>query len=81
MLIAVEYFLPPGEDVSEMLVTITFFAGVAAPLTAVAGFILVKVGHARISRWVVAALVAAPLSVSWPLLFYLAYANCPNGIC
>ena len=64
-----------------MLVTITFLAGIAAPLTAVAGFILVKVGRARISRWVIAALVTAPLAVSWPLLFYLAYANCPNGVC
>src|SRR3954463_7572036 len=76
-----EFLLPTGEDPGELLINIALLAGLLAPLVALGALILVKVARAPMSRWVVAALIAGVLAASLPVLLYLAYGNCPNGVC
>ena len=76
-----EFLLSPGEDPGDLLINIALLAGLLAPLVAVGALILVKVARAPVSRWVIAALTAGVLAASLPVLLYLAYGNCPNGVC
>ncbi len=75
------WFLSAEADAGEMLMNVALLAGLLAPLVAVVALILVKLARAPVSRWVIAALVAGVLAASLPALFFLAYSNCPNGVC
>jgi hypothetical protein len=80
-LVIEEFLIPTGEDPGELLINIALLAGLLAPLVAGGALILVKVARAPVSRWLVAGLIAGVLAASLPVLFYLAYGNCPNGVC
>jgi uncharacterized membrane protein YfcA len=59
----------------------TVTTGSSATFTVAASGASLKVARAPVSRWVVAALIAGVLAACLPVLFYLAYGNCPNGVC
>jgi hypothetical protein len=72
-------FAPPGGG--ELLAGLSFLAGILAPVLAIVGFALMKVSGNRASRVTVFALVLGCIVLAWPLLFFLAFFNCPDGVC
>jgi hypothetical protein len=75
------WFLSAEADGGEMLMNVALLAGLLAPLVAILALILIKLARAPVSRWVVASLVAGVFAASLPVMFFLAYGNCPNGVC
>jgi hypothetical protein len=71
-------FVPPGD---QLFTGLSFLAGILAPLLAIVGFALVKASGRRASRVAVLALVLGCIVLAWPLLFLLAFSNCPDGFC
>ena len=71
-------FVPPG---GTLLAGLSFLAGILAPALAIVGFALVKASGNRASRVNVFALVLGCIVLAWPLLFFLAFSNCPDGVC
>ena len=78
LLVLIEYVLPVGD---ELFAELSFLAGVLAPALAIAGLAVVKLSGNRASRVAVLGLVFGFLALAWPALFFLAYSNCPNGLC
>jgi RsiW-degrading membrane proteinase PrsW (M82 family) len=71
-------FVPPG---ATLIAELSFLAGVLAPALAIVGFALMKASGNRASRVTVFALVLGCVVLVWPLLFFLAFSNCPEGVC
>ena len=78
LLFVVVNFVPPGE---QLLTGLSFLAGILAPVLAIVGVALVKASGNRASRLAVFALVVGCIVLAWPLLFLLAFSNCPDGVC
>ena len=71
-------FIPPGD---ELVAELSFLTGILAPVFAIIGLALVKASGNRASRLAVFALVLGCVVLAWPLLFFLAFSNCPDGVC
>jgi uncharacterized membrane protein len=65
----------------DLVAVLSLLGGVVAPVLAILGSVLLIATRRRVSRLAVFALVFGCLAFSWPLLFFLAYSNCPNGVC
>ena len=72
-------FVPPGGG--TLLAGLSFLTGILAPALAIVGFALMKASGNRASRVTVFALVLGCIVLAWPLLFFLAFSNCPDGVC
>jgi RsiW-degrading membrane proteinase PrsW (M82 family) len=70
--------MPPG---ATLVAELSFLAGILAPALAIVGFALIKASGNRASRVAVFALVLGCVVLVWPLLFFLAFSNCPDGVC
>lgn len=66
---------------SEAVIILSFLTGIIAPVFAVVGFGLAKLYRLETSRSAVLALVLGGIIVVWPIVFYLAFFNCPRGYC
>ncbi len=79
--------VPLGEELvlgrtnDEIIVGASFFAGILDPVCAVLGAMLVRAAGARVSPSAKIALAAAGVVLVWPVLFYIAFTNCPRGFC
>ena len=77
-------FVLIGRDVvpgSEPVVFVSFLAGLLAPVFAIVGYGLTKLSGNRVSRVTVMALVLGVIVALWPVLFFLAFSNCPSSVC
>ena len=73
-----------GTDVvpgSEPLAFVSFLAGLLAPVFAIVAYALTKLSGSRVSRVTVWSLVLGLIAALWPALFFLAFFNCPSGVC
>jgi hypothetical protein len=66
---------------SYLAITLSFLAAVLAPIFAVAGVVLAKLCGEPVPKLTRAALAAGCAVFLWPLLFFLAFSSCPQGIC
>lgn len=66
---------------SELVASISFLAGILAPVVAIFAYAVTKLSGNRVSRVTVMALVVGSIVFLWPALFILAFSNCPNSVC
>ena len=62
-------------------VPLSLYAGLLAPIVAVAGLLLAKRGGKRAPRLARVALAFGIGAFSWPLLLIIAFSGCPGGVC
>ena len=79
ILFVVLALVPPGGG--TLLAGLSFLIGILSPALAIVGFALIKASGNCASRVTVFALVLGCIVLAWPLLFFLAFSNCPDGVC
>ena len=70
-----------GPAVGLSPVTLSLYAGLLAPIVALAGLLLAKRGGKRAPRLARVALALGIGAFSWPLLIIMAFTGCPGSIC
>jgi hypothetical protein len=77
-------FEEPGSQVSAGTLSpfaLSLYAGLLAPIVALAGLLLAKRGGKRAPRLARVALAFGIAAFSWPLLLIGPYLFCPGGLC
>lgn len=67
--------------VDEIIVMGSVVAGVLAPVLALMGLAVAKWLGSKVSLLGWVALVAGGVVLTWPVLIFVAFGNCPRGFC
>jgi len=70
-----------NRTIDEIIVDVSFLAGMLAPLCGGLGLAATKASGVPAPRIAKIALAAGVVALVWPVLFYFAFANCPGGVC
>jgi hypothetical protein len=66
---------------SYFAISLLFSTAVLAPIIAVAGVVSAKLSGQRVPKLARAALAASFAVFLWPLLFFVSFSSCPQGVC
>jgi hypothetical protein len=66
---------------SYFAISLLFSTAVLAPIIAVAGAVSAKLSGQRVPKLARAALAASFAVFLWPLLFFVSFSSCPQGVC